>query len=70
MSHTQEWSRLNPACYLSSAGEKIVREAELSINGELFYLHWVLKDKNDKFLDHDQYRHDLFARNNIKMDLE
>ncbi len=41
----------------------MAREAEVQTpNGNTFTNHWVLRDVNGGYIDHDRYRHDLMER--------
>lgn len=45
----------------------IERENGLSPNGNPIAGRWVYRDPKGVWIDMDQYRHDLFARNNLEL---
>lgn len=46
--------------YRSAEGHHLRREEHgVSPNGNPFAGRWVLRDKDFKYIDHDQFRHDL-----------
>lgn len=54
--------------YRGADGSTIRREfAGETENGNPFGGRWVLRDAGGKFVDVDQYRHDLFARRNFHL---
>ena len=55
--------------YKSIDGLTVKREDGLTPNGNELNQRWVLRDKDDNFIDFDQYRHDLAERNNFRLTL-
>lgn len=54
---------VEPEHYRSAEGHHIRREDEgLSPGGNRFGGCWVLRDRDFKYIDHDQFRHDLMER--------
>lgn len=51
--------------YQSETGFSARREEGLTPNGGQIYNRWVLRDKDNNFIDYDQFRHDLFERNGL-----
>jgi hypothetical protein len=49
------------------AGLVIKREEGLTPNGNQIGNRWVLRDEAGEWIDCDQYRYDLMARNDISM---
>jgi len=45
----------------------IKRESGKSPNGNKFRHRWVLRENTGKFIDFDQFRHDLAERNKINI---
>ena len=53
--------------YTSDDGWTMAREEGLTPNGNQLNNRWVLRDNTGKFIDFDQYRHDLAERNNCEI---
>lgn len=54
--------------YKFANGFKIRREEGKTPNGNPINGRWVLRDQKDKFIDVDQYRHDLASRHKINLE--
>jgi hypothetical protein len=55
--------------YISKDKEFVIRrENGKTPNGNLLNNKWVLRNKDGKFIDFDQYRNDLAERNNMKLE--
>ena len=64
------WKQINDNCYTSSDGETIDGETIKREYWISFRWIWVYRNVNGKYIDSDRYRHDLFERNNIKIEKE
>jgi hypothetical protein len=53
--------------YRSSDGWTMTRELGETPNGNPIARRWVLRDETGKFLDVDQYRHDLSDRFGVEL---
>ena len=54
--------------YRSAVGHVMQRENGLTPNGNKVGGRWVLRDKNGKWIDFDQYRNDLAERNGFQIE--
>lgn len=54
--------------YQADNGYTMRREHGLTPNGNPLNGRWVLRDADGKFIDFDQYRHDLIEHNNFRTD--
>lgn len=52
--------------YRSDDGHTIKREQGLTPNGNPLNGRWVLRDPEGKFIDFNQYRHDLIEHNGFR----
>jgi len=57
---------VEPEVYQSDSGLTARREQGLTPNGNPVGGRWVLRDERGTWIDVDQYRHDLWARNGLK----
>lgn len=62
MIQVEEW------LYRSSEGFSAQIEEGVTPNGNPVGHRWVLRDAEGKWVDVDQYRHDLFERNGLRTD--
>lgn len=54
-----------PTMYLFPNGSRMKREYGVTPNGNPLNGRWVLRDKEGKWLDFNQYRSDLAEHNNL-----
>lgn len=59
---------VEPDRFKAGCGYSAQRESGLTPNGNPIAGRWLLRDQNGSFLDVDQFRHDLFERNQLKPD--
>lgn len=57
---------VEPEVYRAECGFTARREQGDTPNGNPVGGRWVLRDARDALVDFDQYRHDLFERNELK----
>lgn len=55
--------------YESDCGWKMEREYGKTPNGNLLGGNWVLRDPHGRFVEYNQYRHDLIERFKMKIAL-
>ncbi len=52
--------------YIVQGGGQVTREYGLTPAGNPLGGRWVYRDGTGRLIDFDQYRHDLFERNNLR----
>lgn len=57
---------IEPDVYQAENGFTARREEGLTPNGNPVAGRWVLRDASGAWVDHNQYRHDLFEQNGLK----
>lgn len=57
---------VEPEVFCAASGFTARREEGVTPNGAPVAQRFVLRDKAGKWIDFDQYRHDLFERNGLR----